>query len=811
MKKKNIIILLLIPFLIAILGIVTINATYTMMDPDITAIEWEYGDVTPYKISNTLYELKASGVNKGNFKVSDGNDLVWSVTNKDANDTNEYAKIINENDKYYLQALQVGEVTVTCSNVKGNISRQMTGLIYDTGVILIKPIIESSQSNIDSKIYYGEYDWEGSNKINANIAFNISTIPHDIESQLVVSHSDNIDVDLSDEIVTINSDGPAYFTLKSNDPNILDATYNFEVIKDGVNVYTYEDLLKCTNYSNQGEVVVLRKSFESVDNAYLKDEEGNFILTDGKLTLKSNNVECFGNYNHQKKTYSFAGEIREFKTTFNTSYIEQWNEFVKTNDNYSKISDRFKVGLYVQKDFYGNGYMLNLHNLTYPYSSEKITDENGNIYYEPKLRSDNLFRGPLPLYTLGDPNGFPLVQAQGQDNIGMYVKGNNIVINDVNMQNCEFDNIISHLDYVGTVIEIAGNNNVIKNSKFSNGRQVLRSFSSHNLLVKNSMLSCARNFLFTTGSNEYLKIDGNKEFEFKNLDGTIAKTTIDDYLSKGGIGDKYLSTYLTKAISSNDRYAMQNSLLSIQDALNNHSDIENDFKGSTIIEDCFFYKSGLSSIALETSFNGPFLYNSAPSYIEEKFAQVSGGSKSLIPLFAQNTSGVSYPVELTIRGDTRFYDYKTADKIDIAGLMKENITLTLKNLGYQGDISIDDIFPIKEYMIQRAAARNEAYYDSASGKTYYNIPIAFYGGGLNLSKVNYAGITNEGEFGSATSINLLDSYLRRSDSGYASILLKTVTVVTGFEPFKFVLAKNNGAYFNQAPVILDLQNNVKGE
>ena len=98
MKKTNLIILLLIPFMVAILGIVTVSLTYQTVDVDISHIEWEYDDLEPFKLTNitsgNMYELKAKGVNAGNYEVSKGNDLVWKVRNEDITDTEIYAEIV---------------------------------------------------------------------------------------------------------------------------------------------------------------------------------------------------------------------------------------------------------------------------------------------------------------------------------------------------------------------------------------------------------------------------------------------------------------------------------------------------------------------------------------------------------------------------------------------------------------------------------------------------------------------------------------------------------------------------------------------
>ena len=42
-------------------------------------------------------------------------------------------------------------------------------------------------------------------------------------------------------------------------------------------------------------------------------------------------------------------------------------------------------------------------------------------------------------------------------------------------------------------------------------------------------------------------------------------------------------------------------------------------------------------------------------------------------------------------------------------------------------------------------------------------------------------------------------------------LLKSVTVVTGYEPFKFMVMKGNGYLYDQTPRVSDLIENAKGE
>ena len=58
MKKKNLIILLLIPFVISFLSIVTINITFETFNSDLSSIEWNYKDIESFKITDGKYLLE---------------------------------------------------------------------------------------------------------------------------------------------------------------------------------------------------------------------------------------------------------------------------------------------------------------------------------------------------------------------------------------------------------------------------------------------------------------------------------------------------------------------------------------------------------------------------------------------------------------------------------------------------------------------------------------------------------------------------------------------------------------------------------
>lgn len=807
MKKKNLIVLLLIPFLIALLGVVTINTTFNMIDNDILSIKWDYDDMEGFKLSDTLYELKATGVNQKNYPTSMGNALVWSIRNKNANDENKYAEIIEKNNTYYLQTYACGEVVITCSNEKGNVFRSMNAVIYENAAILISASIQGSQNNIDPMIYYGEYDLQNGKKVPTTIDLKIKVVPSTMEQTLILKDiSENIQsIDLESQKLVLKENAVdtnelAYFTLDFVKDGITEpTTYQFEIVDEGINCYTYDDLLYCTNQSEAGEIVVLRKSFESLDNM---------------KALTANNVECFGHYDSNEK-FSFRldkQEIYAFTTTYNHEFIRQWNENIQKQGGSNFISDQILVGLHVQKDFYGNGYTINMHHLTYPTLTQEVSDGNGGVVQIPYLSEHDLFRGPLPFYALGDHNNMPLVEAFGQDNIGMYVDGDDIVINDVTLKNCDFGNMLSNLNTVGTVLETNGNDITIQNSKLSNGKNVVRSFSSMRVTLQNSILSNARNFLLSIGTNEYLSTVSIEEeiSSFLAVDGSEVSSSLKDYLKKDAFGDVILNDYLMGSFETKN--SMKFALLSIQDVLNPSRLVEGLYRGSMTIVDSFFYRSGVASISLDTLFNGPFLYANVPSSISEILGMLqTQDGIALSELVTSNISGMSYPVELTISGNTKFYDYKETTSMDISGLICENISSFAASIqpDYAGIIDIDKIFPIKSQLFAKAPLY------ASNNAQYINVPVAFYGGGANLSTVQFDQYLGEKYFASPITIDLLDAYLTLASSDdmittLKNMMLKAVTVVTGYEPFQFICLDNSGYLFGETPNLSILIENAKG-
>ena len=148
----------------------------------------------------------------------------------------------------------------------------------------------------------------------------------------------------------------------------------------------------------------------------------------------------------------------------------------------------------------------------------------------------------------------------------MYVDGDNITINDLELKNCDFGNSLANLEYTGTVMELNGDNITIQNSRLSNGKNVLRSFSNDNVRIYNSMLSYAMNFLITTGSNKFIPVDGEVVKSFIENSGTVKDEKINVFLKAQAEGDNILNYFISASFT--DKKAMKDSVMSLQNALN---------------------------------------------------------------------------------------------------------------------------------------------------------------------------------------------------------------------------------------------------
>lgn len=837
MKKKTLIILLIIPFIIGLLSFVSVILLNINVATNISRIDTPYNnDGEGFKISETPIRLEATPViNDPNAILRDGNNLIWEIEDKE--DKKEIAEVTSsDNEIFYLNTYSEGEVTLVCHTENNGVSTRIRGIIYENGAIIVTPKYGSTGEQVNDIRNFGEYDisYNEVNKNNlytknkAEIEVNINVYGDNITSNQVKVEETSDNISFNDNKITINSykDGKGYITLSAG---YISDTYTFNIIKDAINVYSYNDLLMCTNFSNEGEKVVLQTSLSSLSDVYegenipISGEVGinqgaYFYKVDLPLTKKnpSRNVELFGNYDASNNKFNFNEELYYTETTYNHEFITEFNK----NNPDKEISDEIKVGIRVQKDFYGNGFTINMNNLCFP--------SNGSISKDvSKLMpgSNDYFFGPLAYVTIGAPNMNPaIVKAFGQDNVGMYIDGDNITIDDLHIQNIDDNSNKRNYAYIGTVIDVNGNNNTIKNSIISLGKTLVRAFNSDNLLIDNSILTRSGEFNLKVGSNELLK--QNEEQEVKlNYEGEEFSFNYNEFfdLNNTSIGanailEEYLG--LSEPTLNLSKETLYSALELIQDYLNNSSGLVNsdgtiNYASTIRINDTSFDDSGLFSIAFETNFNGPYLYNG----LSKTVAGVMDLFKSPLP---NKIGGTSKPINLILSGNTSFYDYKRIEDIDISNLIEENISGALGGLGEDvGSVTIDNFFPMKPILRDKALASNYVFNyegDEVNKKgEYLNTMIAYYGGGLNLSNLTIDDSLIK-ETKELMSEEIIVDLLRESEkylggNAIATILARCVLFAAGFEPFKFITNKEFNTelpyLFGKHPTVNTLKENLK--
>ena len=836
-KKKTLVILLLIPFVIGLLVFVSINVINITIASDIQDIVWNYDALEGFKLRKEGYKLEATPVVNENLILAPGNELTWYIRNDEAKES-EVARIEEQSDGYYLFTLQEGDCEIVCSNVRGTKLKSFKAHIFENGSVIINTKRKESTTKIDKTRYYGEYDLSYDAKklkvddyklVTPTIEL-VPTVYHEDGSKdndvVLLGSSSNITFDSITNTIKINSANKdengniinSFVKLGGARDSFLEGTFEFKVVPEAVNVYNYNDLLMATNFSSKGEAICLQTSLGSLRDVYngkdvaisgINPEQASKLgyLTFVPESKKENTeYELFGNYNEKKNEFNFENEVYEFETTYNHKYIDQVNK-----ETGQKNSTKVKTGIRVQKDIYGNGYTINENNLAFP---NHATIDKGIARLRPG--EGDLFKGPLALVTIGPVEGEgSIVKAYGQDNSGMYIEGDNVTINDLKIRNID-DNINrANFAFVGSVVDVAGDNVTIKNSIMSHGKNIVRAFDSDNLLIDNSILKTSGEFNLKVGSNEFVEVDENQTIDL-TYNGQKAETdfkkffntTIDD--AKNVVADSLLMEFAMGEIANIDE--SYNALSKVQSYLNSNGEITDSkgepiFNASMKVNDVLFGDSGIFSIAFETMFNGMFLYNGYPSKVSEILSVIN----SPVPT---SIGGTSKPVELTMTGKTKFYDWKNIDEIDVNCLIEQSIKPFLDELfGKEIDVDVDTIFPMKA--ILRKKAKELGYIYTSGNIDYINSEVAWYGGGLNYSKLTNKINNSINTFSKEISVDLLkNSFYSSSGNSYVDILSKCVLFASGFNPFKFITNTEKEGIkpnldINSVPVVEELIANRK--
>lgn len=561
MKKKTLCLLLLMPIVLVLVVFTSANLIKLPIELMAEKIVLEHEDVEFFAISETeesRYRLYAHATPS----QAVNSEIVWSV------DDEEIASI----DKNYLVSKQKeGTVVVSARTVDGLLNASFTlEIFFDGGtepkkVVISDPTVSSGTGIGDEKVYGLQNLVEGKlvNSVETpKVTIIPRSAPQDYKLEVVSG-----DATIEGKSVRFNDSGNVVVKATSITDPTKSQTYTYNVALDSVNVYDYEDLMYCTNESQEGKVVVMRTNLESIKNAY--DEKGNLYK----------NTQLFGKGDRDKLEFN----VQYIESTYDVGYLK-----------FKNMDTKIAVAVNFKKSVYGNGFTINLHELCY---------ENAGL-----ALLDHIYKGPLPFIQIS------FVTVSGQDNIGFLVSNDNVTVSNISLRNSNAVTDLTYLDYVGTTLEVMGDNVTIKNSILSNGLTVLRSFSNENLLIDGCLLQMAREFIFKLGSNTVIKPT--------NVPANVASLPI---------SEKY-------NILSPKPFDDEGNLLS---------------DSSAIINNSYFYRSGFFSIGLDTHFAGEVLHNGNYS-----------GCKYL--------AATSYASRLTISGDTRFYDWKSIEGLDSSTLIKIN-------------------------------------------------------------------------------------------------------------------------------------------
>ena len=748
--KKTLGLLLIIPFAVAVLGFVNIAVLHNAIQVDISGINWDYGESEGFKVDKDSYKLEATPIVDPNYSLAPGNDLVWSA--ESVNEESSPVSIAKIGDDYYLTALEEGEARITCQNEKGNVRRTFNAVCYENGTVIINDEKwPSSGAMMGNLRKYGtqEFDNEG-NLRPAKIQ--LSTAVLGVEAApVVLQYSSNLAVD--GNVITPLTGGEAYVRYGAEGLSEIYGEYRFYAVEDAINVDDYQDLISATNLAEEAYPVCLQRNLLSLRETYKADAEGNYIDE-----LLSPNTRVFGNYDFATKSFSFEDEVYRFETTYNHEYLDQLQE----NDNSGEALDEVIAGVRLRDDLYGNGFSINMHELCYP--------KNGAVGDTGILTpgEGDLFDGPLYFVTVG-PTELPFVAAYGQDNCGIYLDGDGILVDDLDVRNISDTDNFYDLTYVGSVIDVSGNDCTIRNSLIHNGRVAVRAFESENFLLENSYLYRAREFLLKVGSDTYLKTDPSKQVSYQSPLGNQSGSLSSILGGQDSPGDALWAEAVRYGNASH-----VSALRAIQEGLDNKAD-----QGylNMRVKDCTFSDSGLFSIAFDTVFNGAYLYNGTPASL---FSLVEG-IEGLVTI-PDDVGGTSKPVSLSLEGDTRFYDFKSVASIDASCLIEQNLGQLIRPAP-----GIDDYFPMRKLLSEACNALRYNYYpDGPSGDPYINPIAGFYGGGYNASILRYDGLTKN-PFGEEIEIDYAKELFSRDNGGtVANLLAHCVPLAAGMNSFRFL-------------------------
>ena len=561
--------------------------------------------------------------------------------------SNDNVRIEEVTSKIRLTAVLPGVTTLTLNVVSNTLPYQTITLEKEI-VVLPTNLNISNQAEtygIEDIWTVGKFEADGSASTSKlELSFGKTTYGTNfMENFSFTTDSDKVVVENNGQIVVLdeNFSGIVNISGKFGYETVSMSTPTFAIrcVGKGFNIRNFYDLYTATK---QNKVVVLQGS---IINDFGKDKVGNDVYSESS--------------------------VEKISSTYDTTHYK----------NLGKIDDaKVKVLLSFKADVYGNGYQINAHNVAYGLDSAGQLKENA------------LFKGPLNFVSMSESSS-SLVSVKAQDNISFAVY-ENVTLSNVELSSCtiqadsagNYD--LTDLTYVGTTVEVLGDNVNIEYSRINNGRTVLRVFGDIkdsqkviNLNIKNSVLSSAREFIIRMGSNAF--VDGTKENPSPYIDEK---------------NQTFPAQVKYQTMSPEQKEEYENAYIKTFVCLKN-----------SILKD-----AGLFCVGIDTHFSGGAL------------ADGKGLAGGLVDSW-YDLAKTSYGAKLTFEGDVRMYDWKEVDKVDSSTLIE-----IIGSTAY-ADLKFDVRELIEGIANNESKPHLSTIVHNQNGKKYVHGGIAFFGGGKNYS------------------------------------------------------------------------------
>lgn len=578
---------------------------------------------------------------------------------------------MNNNGNVVIETLKAGitEVTLTATNVADS-TQVKTAKI----TVVIRPrnmtVTESAKEyGIEKTFTVGGYEFNASGElVKSALGTKAFTLHFKTPTEAGAGFAENITWYSSSDKVLIDKNGVISFvddafvgevqfwaSFSYEGVEEKTSTYTIRCIANGINVYSFADLYNATK------------------------------KTENQIVLHNDIKDDFGYINNEAV---YENTENPYYTVINTTYDKTYY------DNDPEAGEaKVKILLEFKNDLYGNGHIINAHNVTYKIT--KTEDNKGNIIREQDPNA--LFQGPLNFVMMREDAG-QTTSVKAQDNI-CFALYEGVAIHNVELRGCDLEGDkdgnqdLVDLDYIGTTVEVLGDNVTIAYSRITNGRTVLRAFGDIedntkkiHLNITNSVLSGAREFIMRVGSNRF--IDGTNAVPSPNLPGDTkgeynAKKSYYEFTEaeKQAYDEKYINTFVT-------------------------------------VKNTVFKDTGIFAIGMDSHFAGDALQRGKDmGSINQNFEKYLGKW--------YNLAKTSYGAKLRFEGEVELYNWKDIEDIDSTSLIE-----------VKGASAFNMVLDIQQ-MIETALGKEPVKFQNIitpyNDKNYVHAGIAFFGGGKNYS------------------------------------------------------------------------------